>query len=213
MPDPIHQIDYAPPTGRPAWWNRRTAFFVVLVIAAIVSGLIVVPRILTRAELLKAQADLIQAGERGDPIYAREFNKAGIGIAAFDRLAFYIGQRSAGDEGNERLVVVGSDSRGRGLSWQVFALANWTSQPELLSSGVALPPSLFLQSDYNPVREFGPGSNDPSLSSRFTIPVRQYDGASSSRVAGHIVGHLLPDDTVTLDWQPLNPTTAPSTKQ
>ena len=66
MPDhPIHQIDYAPSTARPAWWNRRTAFFVVLVVTAMLSGIVVVPRVLEKSRHLAHQDRLVDGGEAG----------------------------------------------------------------------------------------------------------------------------------------------------
>lgn len=197
MPDSLHQIDYAPSTGRPSWWNRRTTFIVILAVAAVLSGIIVVPRVVTRAVLLQRQSELARSGAEGRSVTVRELR--GAGIDTFSDTPVYAGLRQARDEAELRLVVVGV---GQGaMQGQVFERATWMRNTSMLTA-IALAPPV-------PVRKpeaFMLGYDDPENPSRFVIPVVDItDEGPSDTLLGYIVGHLLHDESLRLDWEPLDP--------
>lgn len=199
MPDPIHQIDYAPPRRQPSWWNRRTAFFVVLAVAAIVSGVIVVPRVVTRALLLDTQAEIARSGIDGSHVGAATLQDLWSegGLPGPGGGFAYAGLREASGTSDERLIVVTSVAGG--IVVHVIEPATWVSQPISLQT-LMLSPAM----PQVPAVAVHVGRNDPLTRSRFTIPV-----TDAEKPIGHIVGHLLPDDSVTLDWEPISPQTPP----
>ena len=197
MADEVHQIDYAPPTGRPTWWSRRTLFVVVLAVAAGLSTVIVAPRVLERGRLLSQQDRLALAGETGKPLTDPDSRLNQTRIVDSGGY-LYTGIRRATPDSEPRLLVVNRDDRGTIVL--VDKPATWTSLRESLTARLVNPPVPW---HLSPDVLFG--KNDPTNPSRFTIPVHGKNEGTDApgELLGHIVGHLLPNDTIRLDWEPM----------
>ena len=88
----------------------------------------------------------------------------------------------------------------RGFIVLVDRPATWTSPRESLTAEMKSPPAPWSLS----LRVLA-GRNDPDNPARFQVPIHRpgVEKDEPGELVGHIVGHLLPDDTVRLDWKPL----------
>ncbi len=227
MPSP-QTIDYAPPRRRPGWLSGRSVVIAITLLAAAGAGWVVIPRVMQRSALLRAQgailenratlpagtlvSDLTWIGSRPGMmmIGARStdlesFVDWSLGQVWW-RCAFYGGR--AATPGGDRIVLVQVEPAiyGSGrppeitVTVYVFEPGGWTRSPALLHQSTTGPVALPVPPDSGWRLAVLSGSADQQNTARFLIELETGYAQTPDTRRLTVVGHLQADDTVRFDW-------------
>ena len=230
MAEPLHQIDYAPPRRRPGWLTGRAAALAVVVIGAALAAWVVVPRVWHRAELLRLQDQLLGAEAAGGVALLTRTIDGRLAAGGtpdatwsqYSRLAFgptWAGQhevftgarRANGSTTNDRLLVIEASVNSAvdwntSFAWQIIEPGTWTRRPQVVGQGVAANALPFPSGG---TLVFRYGVPDPANPASVTVTAEYSDAVLSGLIVAKveqiqarasILFHLMPDDTVRIDW-------------
>ena len=218
-------LEYAPGSPRPRWLSRQAVTLGILGLAAVLAGWIVVPRVLQRADLLRAQTVLLEnralpAGTVAETTWvgslpavmmidrdAPELRKVtGWTVSRPTSLPAYAGGRNAGR--GKRLVLVFAEPTIHGdrsppeltLTCYVVEPGTWWQSPRLLHQSVTGPLKLPVPLESGWRLAVLAGKPDPADQSRFTFWLEAgYEQTDAERRL-EVTGFLMADNTVRFDW-------------